>query len=209
MSEPDCSEEERLKQLLKILDTFCTELSAAKMQKLAIEAKSVVNKMQNILERSLVEQVVELVQARNWDEVIEKMKQNFPNGLSVAKFEEILDLVYHNGSVEHLVNALDWVRQLDVVDVKLQPIAYEALYEQLKLNKVANQPQVLLLRLRVGALPAGRVSNNLLTQLDEDFWTIVGQIAEAVRREDYSIQQKINAMIHNEIPGEVDVIMDV
>jgi hypothetical protein len=63
MPELACSHEERLKQLLKILDVFCSEPGAPEMQQLANEAKRVVNKMQNILERSLVEQVVELVQS--------------------------------------------------------------------------------------------------------------------------------------------------
>jgi hypothetical protein len=89
MSEPTCSPEERVKQLLKILDAFCTDASAAEMQLLANEAKRVVNKMQNFLERSLVEQVAELVQADQLDKATEKLKQNFPDGsLNIGHIEE-------------------------------------------------------------------------------------------------------------------------
>ena len=194
MSELDCSAKERLKQLLKILDTFCTDSSAAEMQQfgqLANEAKRVVNKMQNILESSLVEQVAELVQAMKWDEVNEKIMENFPNGLSIGKVKEILELVYLNSRVKHQVSAIRWVGQLDV---QLQPKAYKTLYEQFKFNEVANQPQVLFLRHRVSELPEGRVSNSFRAQLHEDFQTIVDQIVEGVKKEDYSLQQKINGL---------------
>jgi hypothetical protein len=191
MSEPDCSPEERLKQLLKILDTFCSNPSAAELQQLANEAKRVVNKMQNILERSLAEEVAELVQAEEWDEVKEKMKQNFPSGLSIGKVEEILDLVYHNGSVEHVVNAIHWVEELDV---QLQSRAYEALYEHLKDKKCTNQPQVLLLWYTVTKMPVGQVSDKLCAQLGEDFQTIADQIADGIKKDDYFLQSKINKM---------------
>jgi hypothetical protein len=193
MPEPACSQEECLKQMLKILDTaFCSDSStAAEMQQLANEAKRVFNKMQNILERSLVQQVAELVKAKKWDKVNEKIGQNFPNGLSIGKVEEILEFIYLNGSVEHLVMAILWVGELDV---QLQPRAYEALYEHLKFKKLTDQPQVLLLRKRLRRLPKGQVSDELRTQLDQDFYTIVGQIAEGLKTEDFSLQEKINEL---------------
>jgi hypothetical protein len=201
MSELDYSPEERLKQLLKILDTFFSKPSAAEMQQLANEAKRVVNKMQNFLERSLVEQVAELVQAKEWDNVTEKMKQNFPGGVNIGKVEEILELVYLNGSLEHFVSALNWVGELEV---KLQPRAYESLYEQLKFKRLANQPEVLLVRQN---LLVGRVSDHLRAQLDEDFQTIVGQIVEGVKKEDFFLQSKISEMRKTATVG-VDLIMD-
>jgi len=201
MSELDYSPEERLKQLLKILDTFFSKPSAAEMQQLANEAKRVVNKMQNFLERSLVEQVAELVQAKEWDNVTEKMKQNFPGGVNIGKVEEILELVYLNGSLEHFVSALHWVGKLDV---KLQPRAYESLYEQLKFKRLANQPEVLLVRQN---LLVGQVSDNLQAQLDEDFQTIVGRIVEGVKKEDFSLQIKISEMRKTAMVG-VDLIIN-
>jgi hypothetical protein len=204
MPEPVCSREERLKQLLKILDTFCSDSSTAtEMQQLANEAKRVVNKMQNFLERSLVEQVAELVQAKKWDEVNEKIEQNFPGGLNIGKVEEILELVYLNGSVEHLVSAITWVVNLDV---KLQPRACEALYEQLKCKKLADQPQVLLLLKVFVELPKGQVSENLRAQLAEDFRTSVDQIVRTVKKGDFSQSNKMNKMM--KMIADSDVIFN-
>jgi len=203
MSEPECSPEERLKQLLKILDSFCSNPSKAEMQQLATEAKRVVNKMQNFLERSLVEQVVELVQTEEWFEADGRMKENFPNGLSIGNVEDILELVNLNGSVEHLVSALMWVQELDM---QLQPRACEALYEQLKFQKLANQPQVLLLRKRVSELPEGRVPDKLRTGLDQDFQTIVNQIVNCVQKGDFSLSNKINKI--SNMVGEVYLNMN-
>jgi hypothetical protein len=198
MSKLDISREERLKQLLKILDTFCSDSStAAKMQKLADEAKRVVNKMQNFLEHSLVEEVADLVRAEKWDEASEKMKQNFPNGLNIGKVEEILELMFLDVTFVHMLKALNWVVKLDV---QFQPRAYQALYEQLKCKNLPDQPQILFLRQIVGALPEGQVSDILRAQLDHDFWTIVGQIAEGIKKNDFSLQEKINEIIEKMYP---------
>jgi hypothetical protein len=199
MSEPGCSPEGRVQQMLKILDTFCSESITAEMQTMANEAKISVNKMQNFLERPLVE----LVQAMQWDKVADQMKQIFPDGLDIEKVEEILKLIFLNGSVEHLVSAILWVLKLDV---RLQSRAYEALYEQLKFKKLTNQPQVLLLRKLFGTLPKGRVSDKLRAQLDEDFESIVGQIVDEVKNEDYSLSLEINEM--KRMAAGVDLIIN-
>jgi hypothetical protein len=193
MPEPVCSPEERLKQMLKILDTFCLDSSsAAEMQQLANEAKRVVNKMQNFLERSLVEEVAELVQAEQWRKAGKKIEQNFPNGLNIGKVEEILEHIFLvNGTLKHLLRALTWVMNLDV---QLQSRAYEALYEQLKFKKLTGQPHVLVLKKLLDTLSVA-VSDQLRTQLDEDFQTIVGQIVEGLKTEDYSLSLKIYEVV--------------
>jgi hypothetical protein len=149
--------------------------------------------MQNKPERSMLEQVAEVAQAEQWDKATKKRKQKFPGDcLNIGQVKEFLEKY----KWDSLTSIIKWVGQLDV---QLQPRAYEALYEQFKVNKFTDQPKVLLLRKRVQDLPAG-VLANVRAQLDQDFERIVGHIAEGVKRKDYSLQKKINKM---KKPGEV------
>jgi hypothetical protein len=204
MSDPACSaDEERLKQLLKILDAFCSDSTAAELKQLANEAKRVVKQMQNFLERSVVEQVVELVKAKQWDKATEQMKINFPgDSLNIGRVEEVLETVFLCDKSDCLISIIKWVGQLDV---QLQPRAYEALYEHFTFNKLTNQPEVLLLQKRVGDLPAG-VLKNVRAQLDQDFQAIVKKIVEEVKSEEYSLQTNINKLDKSEV--EVGLILN-
>ena len=128
-SEAASRAEERLLQLLKILDTFCSESTAAELQKLANEAKRVVTQMRNALERVSVEQVVQLVQAKQWDKAILQMNENFParGSLKMGRVEEVLELIFLSNNLDNVSSAIMWVGQLDV---QFQLRAYEALYHQ-------------------------------------------------------------------------------
>jgi hypothetical protein len=138
-----------------------------------------------------VEQVAELVQAKEWDKATQQMKLNFPgDSLNIGRVEEVLQMVFVCEKSDCLISIIKWVGQLDV---PLQPRAYEALYEQFKVNNFTDQPEVLLLRKRVSDLPAG-VLENVRAQLDQDFQRIVGRIAEGVKNKYYSLQKKINKM---------------
>lgn len=185
------SSEERLKQLLQIVDAFCTEATGAELQTLANEAKSVVNKMQNKLERCTVEHVAKLVQATEWDKATMALKHHFPLDGNIGRVEEVLVCVGDN--LDSLTSAIKWVGQLDA---QLKPRAYEVLYEKFKFKKFTDhEPQVLMLRKRVGELPEGMLTN-VRVELDQDFQRIIGLIVKGLQKNDRTIIDKVKKMGH-------------
>jgi hypothetical protein len=148
----------------------------------------VVSKLRGVMKRSQVEQVADLVRANSWSKANEAMKCNFPRGISIGFIEEVLALVCGANNLHDLTSAIMWAGLMNA----MQPRLYDAIYEQFKARGFTGRPQVLLLRSRIKCLPAAGVPDDVRAQLDAEFGRIVEQVAEGVKKKDYSLSIEIN-----------------
>jgi hypothetical protein len=136
MSRPVSGRVDRLDQILKALDSVCSNLKDEELQLLATQSKQAVTKFRNVLKRTQVEQVAKLVQSKDWSKATLALKHHFPSRATLGPFEEIL--VFVGDDLDGLTSAIKWVGQLDV---QLKIKAFEALYEQVKFKGFSEKPQ--------------------------------------------------------------------
>jgi hypothetical protein len=179
---------EGLDHVLKVLDAVSLHSRGDEQQQLVDEAKIVVSKLRGVMKRSQVEQVADLVRANSWSKANEAMKCNFPRGISIGFIEEVLALVCGANNLHDLTSAIMWAGLMNA----MQPRLYDAIYEQFKARGFTGRPQVLLLRSRIKCLPAAGVPDDVRAQLDAEFGSIVEQVAEGVKKKDYSLSIEIN-----------------
>jgi len=174
---------DRLDQMLRELDAVCCELRGDKLEHLSQQSKRNVRTLRNQLKRAQVEQVSGLVQTKQWDAATAAMRRHFPRA-GVALVQEIL--VFVGDELDGLTSAVKWVGRLDV-PLKLR--AYEALYEQFKMKNLTEQPEVLLLGLRVKELSG--IDESVRKQANADRDRIIARVVEGVQEKDYSLSWKI------------------
>lgn len=159
-----CGPVERLDKILTDLEVVCGDLRGNEQQLLVEKIKQDVVKLHCSVKRYQVEQVVKLVQDKEWPKAIDQMKKYFPGDISIGFVEEVMALVYVSNSLDNLTSAIKWAGYLDT---ELKYKAYETLYEKIKFKGLTDRPQTLLLRSRVKRLPVG-VLDDIRSQLDCD-----------------------------------------
>jgi hypothetical protein len=76
MSPPVSGRVDRLDQIMKALDSVCSNLKDEELQRLAAHSKQTVTKFRNVLKRTQVEQVAKLVEAKDWPRASVALKQH-------------------------------------------------------------------------------------------------------------------------------------
>jgi hypothetical protein len=159
-----------------------------------------IHSLQICLKCELSEQVARLARAGDLDGAVTTLHEHYPD-LIIGKVIDILRLLYVSG--DDLVSAIRFVEKMGE---QFKQVAYEVLYEDVRLKGHTEMPEILLLQ-RNMILAGGE--SEVLKQVDEDCNKIVDRIVEGVKTKNYELSFAIVKTLSSSIlEGKMALIVE-